>query len=202
MIAVFTKIDSLPRTKVQFSARYRDGDAASEDGRFQVCRHIIRSLGIVLIIRGILRDGFIEMTFKIFSDRRVGVLVQRQRGRRVLDENVEESAADSPEFGDLGKDLRRDQMEPAASCTKGYFFLDDHRRAAQSSRMVRGEKIQRIVNEHDPLADPDCIIHVYWIPKRRALGTGSILHTLPSIGDQTSRLDDRLPGFGKRNHRI
>lgn len=124
MVAVLTEVNALPRTERKFSVsnRYRHG--ASQNRRFQMGRHIVRPFVVMLIVGIIFRDVFIEIHFKILPDRRIGIFIDRERGRCVLDEHLTNAGADFAYFRKRVNDLARDQVEPAPAFFQVYDLLE------------------------------------------------------------------------------
>lgn len=61
----------------------------------------------------------------VCSDIRIGIFVDRERGRGVLDEYVQQACADLLQFGQLGRDLAGHDMEAAGLGGEEDFFLEE-----------------------------------------------------------------------------
>lgn len=94
IVAVFTKIDALPRSQIQPPVRDRDGDRVTQHGRFQVSGHIIGAFIIVLVIRRIFGNGLIEKTLEIAPHGWIGIFIDGQAGGCVLDEHLQQPNPD------------------------------------------------------------------------------------------------------------
>lgn len=70
-------------------------------------RHIVRALTSVNK-RRVLWAELVGGGFQVHLHVRVGVLVDRQASRGMLDENVEDSDANPPNLGELGQNVLRD----------------------------------------------------------------------------------------------
>ncbi len=89
MIAVFAQVNSLPGAQIQPTIRDWNRNRVSQHSGFQMGGHIIGPFIIVLVIRLVFGDCLVEKTLKVSSYRWVGVLVNSQASRRMLNENVQ-----------------------------------------------------------------------------------------------------------------
>ena len=74
--------------------------------------HVVGSLGIVRVIRGIFGSKLIEMALQVRAHGRVGVLVDRQGCGCVLNEKMKHPAAHGGELREARNDLGCDEMKP------------------------------------------------------------------------------------------
>ena len=84
--------------------------------------HIVRALTGV-DKRRVFWAELVGGCFEVHSHIRVGVFVDRQTGRGMLDEDVQDSDANLLDLGKLGQDGSRDQVKPSAFGRKGDRFL-------------------------------------------------------------------------------
>src|ERR1017187_702427 len=85
--------------------------------------HVVGSLGIMRVVRGILGSKLIEMAIQIRAHGRVGVLVDRQGRGCVLNEKMKYSAAHGGKLGEPGDDLGCYEMKPPLPGRKYDLFL-------------------------------------------------------------------------------
>ena len=109
---MFAEIDTLPGTECKFTIANRNQHRTSQQGSFQVRRHIIRSFIVMNIIRIIFLDGFIEEHFKVLSDCGVSVFVDGEGCGCVLDEDLAKAGGDFV-IRDGFKDVGSDEVEAA-----------------------------------------------------------------------------------------
>ena len=88
-------------------------------------RHIVRAFEGV-DVRQRFRDGVIHRRLKIDTDVRIGIFVDRQGSRCVLNEYVQPTDADVGDLRKLFHDLRRDEMKSASPWGKLNLFLVPH----------------------------------------------------------------------------
>jgi hypothetical protein len=92
LIAMLTQVNALPGTQIKSAISNRDGNAATQETIFYVGGHVVIALIVVPIVRGLFRHKLIEMTFEILAHCRVGIFINCQRRRGVLDEKVQQPA--------------------------------------------------------------------------------------------------------------
>ena len=74
--------------------------------------HVVGSLGIVRVIRGIFGSKLIEMALQVRAHGRVGVLVDRQGRGCVLNEKMKYPPTHGGELREARDDLGCDEMKP------------------------------------------------------------------------------------------
>ena len=111
VVPVLTQVDPLPRPERQTPARQRQRQCRPEQRGLDVGRHVIVALERVGPEAGPLRHGVVEPRLEVPANIRGGVLIERQRGRGVLDHEVEEADADLIQTLDSVEDLARDQVK-------------------------------------------------------------------------------------------
>lgn len=122
IVAVFAQVDSLPGSQGQRSGRHGDQQAGSEHGAFDVRGHIVGAFDGV--DKGLVfRDQAIQGRFHIDANIRVGVFVDCQARRGVLQEHLEHPDSNVLEFRDCRNDLAGNQVETAAERTDSDRFL-------------------------------------------------------------------------------
>ena len=85
---MFTEINALPGAQIQSTSRNRDRQAAADEDRFDVRRHVVRPFIVVGIVGGVFRDKLIKVRFQVSAHFRLHIFVEGQRGRGVLDKEV------------------------------------------------------------------------------------------------------------------
>lgn len=91
-------------------------------------RHVVRSFER-MDVRERFRDGMVHGRFKVDADIGICVLVERQRGRRVLDEDVEQADADLSKLRDRVQDVSGNEVEAAPGGRKRDSGLVPHVRS-------------------------------------------------------------------------
>ena len=131
-------------------------------------RHVVRALDRVRPVARVLGHGRVEVRLEVVAHVRRGVLVQRQRRRRVADEDVQQPDPQPLELGQRLEHVARDQVEAARPRPQGDLPLDPHAGLRYSSdahvhalaaerhalgleqRALAGALGQRPVGAHDP----------------------------------------------------
>lgn len=90
---MFAQVDSLPGSQAKFSATDRDRDRTAKHRCLDVRGHVIRPLARVNI-RKIFRGNRVKRRFQVSGHIGVGIFVDGQRCRGVLDENMEQPDLD------------------------------------------------------------------------------------------------------------
>ena len=93
-VAVLAQIDPLPGAERQPSSGDRQCQRGTEQRRFDVRRHVVGALGRVRPVGRPLGDRLIEPRLEVAPDVGRRVLVQRERCRRVADQQVEQANVD------------------------------------------------------------------------------------------------------------
>src|SRR5580698_1810349 len=113
-IAVFAEIDSLPCSQHQSTVADGDRERRTHQRGFHVGRHVVRAFNRVLV-RKILGRQMIERGFQVAQHVRVGVLIDRERGGRLLDEDVQQADADWFHLGQRRRHFVGDDVQSAAT---------------------------------------------------------------------------------------
>ncbi len=88
---MLAQINSLPRTQIEAAGSNGNGQKTAENRCLEMSRHIVRTFRGVAVIRRVLRGKLVEVTFKISAHGGVGIFVEGQAGRGVVEENVSQS---------------------------------------------------------------------------------------------------------------
>ena len=112
MIAVFTEIDTLPCAQEQSTAAHRNRNRCAEQTRFDMRRHVVRTFACVRVGE-VFRDQMVHGPLKIRAHVRVGVLIERQGGRCVAQEEVRQADRDGVEPSQGVGHTVGDEVEPA-----------------------------------------------------------------------------------------
>lgn len=115
VVAVFPQEDSLPRTECHPSVEDRNRQRGGCQRSFDMRRHVVRTLGGVSVERVVFRYQAVEPPFEIAARRRVGILLDRQAGRCVLEKQGAQTLPDAARrygvvdlVGEFMKTLARD----------------------------------------------------------------------------------------------
>ncbi|MNN47332.1 hypothetical protein D3C81_1617490 [compost metagenome] len=95
---------------------------------------IVRPFIIMFIVAFTLRHQPIEESLEIPTHRRVGIFVDRQGSRGVLQPEVQQTDAVAPQFRQRRKDFIRDQMEATRPRAQGDQGLLPHPQIPVSAR--------------------------------------------------------------------
>lgn len=112
VVAVLAQIDALPRAEAQPAAGNGDQQAAAQQRRLDVGRHVVGPFDRVLV-RELFRHDGRQAGLEVHGHVGVGVLVDRQRGRRVLQEDVQQADLVLGQLGQSLHDLACHEMEPS-----------------------------------------------------------------------------------------
>src|SRR5690606_16557263 len=111
-----TQVDALPGAQCQSAVGHRDGQGAADQHALDVGRHVVRALGEVFVVGGVLRHHYVEVAFQVAPHVGVGVLVDGQGGGGVLDKQVEQAHLAIGQGGPLRQNVLGDEVEPARLC--------------------------------------------------------------------------------------
>lgn len=117
VLAMLAEIDSLPSSELEPTPSYWQGELAADQDGFDVRGHVVWPLQSVLVVGRAFRDHLVEMAFQISTYIRIGILIDRQGGRGMLKEEMEQPDFDLTDLGQCCKDFLGDQMK--ASRTGG-----------------------------------------------------------------------------------
>jgi len=90
--AVFKNINALPRSKRHAAVLDRNGELREGERGADVRRHVVRPLHGVPVEAIVLRNEPAEEDVQIVDDVRIGILLDGERGRGVLDEDGQQTA--------------------------------------------------------------------------------------------------------------
>lgn len=124
VLAMLAEVDSLPGAETEPSLPDGQGERAADHDGFDVRRHIVRPLEGVLVVGGTFRNHLLEMAFQVSAYVGIGVLIDRQGGRGMLQEEMEEPDLDLTDLGQRREDLLRDQVKASRTSGQGTLSLD------------------------------------------------------------------------------
>src|SRR5207244_5528416 len=90
-VPVLPKVDALPGAEREPPRDDRDGERGVRERRLDVCRHVVGSLGIVLVKGIALGHQPVQPALEILLRRRIGVLLDHQARRGVPHEHGAEA---------------------------------------------------------------------------------------------------------------
>jgi hypothetical protein len=123
MAAMLAKADALPGAEGEPSAGDGNGQRTAQQGRFYMARHVVRPFHRVSV-RKIFRRNRIKRSIEINQYVGIGVLVDRQRCRRVLQEDLKQADANFRNFGHRLKHQPRNRMDAARKRRQDNFTLE------------------------------------------------------------------------------
>lgn len=91
VVSKFTKVYSLPSAEIQSAVGDWNSKAVADEGAFGVGWHIVVALESMLIIGLTFLHHAVEDALHVDADIWIGILVDSQSSRRMLDEKVEQS---------------------------------------------------------------------------------------------------------------
>src|ERR1700759_4242302 len=91
MITVLAQINALPGSQCQTTCRNRQTDLAAKHAGLEVRREVVQAFVVMLIAVCSLWDQTIEKSFEVATDRRIGVLVDGQRRRGMLQPQMQQT---------------------------------------------------------------------------------------------------------------
>ena len=94
---MLAEADPLPGSQAEPPLADRHRQRTAQQRRFRVGRHVVGTLARMPVGKTLGRQ-MVEHPIQIDQHVRVGVFVDRQRGRRVLDEDVEQPDLDVGQF--------------------------------------------------------------------------------------------------------
>ncbi len=89
-------------------------------------RHVIRAFKGVPVVGFIFFYSMIEIRLKIHLDRGIGIFINGEGCRSVLNKKVQYTCFNGVNFRQLGKDFIGDEMEASGVRPQGYLFLQTH----------------------------------------------------------------------------
>ena len=110
-VAKLAQVNALPRTQAQTALCYGQADRTTHERSFDMRRHVIGPFERMLVIRCALRHQFVEAGSEIAAHRGIGILIESETGRRMLNEQVQQ--AHYGQFGKRGLDMVGYQVEAA-----------------------------------------------------------------------------------------
>jgi len=98
MITVLAQINTLPGTQCQSPCRHRQTDLTTKHAGLEVRREVVQAFVVMLIAVCSLWDQTIEKSLAVATYRRIGVLVDGQRRRGMLQPQMQQTDPALPEF--------------------------------------------------------------------------------------------------------
>ncbi len=125
-IAVLAEVDPLPGAEREAAVGDRQRERRAEHRGLDVGGHVVGALVGVGPVRRVLGDGLVEVGLEVAPHVGRGVLVQRQRRRGVLHEEVEQPDPQLAELGQLADHLTGDEVEAAPGRAQRDLALEPH----------------------------------------------------------------------------
>lgn len=110
---MFAQVNALPSPQCKTPRRDGNLQAASDQARFDVGRHIVGPFDGVDVIQRFGSD-MIESQLHIDTNVGIRVFVDAETGRRVLQEAMQRSDLDFSDLGQALQDIFGDQMAPSS----------------------------------------------------------------------------------------
>ena len=104
VIAVLAEVDALPSAEIQAPVSNGNGQTDTAQRGLGVSRHVIGSFQGVLVLRAVLRNQTVENGFHIYTNIRVGVLIDAQSATGMLREDVHNACLG--QFWQLAQDFK------------------------------------------------------------------------------------------------
>jgi hypothetical protein len=111
VVAVLAEVDALPGAERETAVADRQRQGRPQQRRLDVGGHVVVALESVGPVRGPFGNRAIEPGLEVMPHFRRGVLAQGQRGRGVLDQQMQDPDADPIELGKRVEHLGGDQMK-------------------------------------------------------------------------------------------
>ena len=151
-VAVLAQVDALPGAERQAPVADRQRQRRAEQRGLDVRRHVVGALERVRPERRVLGHRVVEPRLEVAPHVGRGVLVERQRRRRVLEQQVREPDPQLAQLRQRVEHLARDEMEAAPARLERDLALDPHggdrldrmERPGWSGRSVRSGRRLRI----------------------------------------------------------
>jgi len=124
MVSELTEINPLPCTQIQAVIGNGDGQFCSNQGTLYVSRHIICSFINMRIEGVIFRHQMVHKGLEVIAHRSVGILIQSQTGRCMLDLNMHDSGIG--QFACYFLHTPGDQMKPPGMVRQQKSMLSGH----------------------------------------------------------------------------
>ena len=134
VVAVLAEVDALPGADREAAAGDRQRERRAEQRRLDVGGHVVGALDRVGPVARVLGDGLVEVGLEVVAHVGRGVLVERQRGAGVADEDVQQPDLEALELGHGLEHVARDQVKAARPRPQGDLPLDPHRALTVSGR--------------------------------------------------------------------
>ena len=150
VVAELTEVDSLPRAQVQSPVGNGNREAGSHQGRFGMGGHVVPAFQRMVVPGLPFTHQVIENFFHVAPYVRVTVLVDRQSGTGMLDEEVEQSGLG--QCRQVAQHLVRHQMKAAGARPEGESGLLYHKRLYLSVCLEKQSYIFFVNKESYPIS--------------------------------------------------
>src|SRR5690606_1375388 len=113
MVAMLAQVNALPCAETKPAIADGNAQAGPEQAGLQVRGQVVAAFISVPVIRFVFGHRVVEITLEIGPHGGIGVFVDRERRRSVLDEQVQQAHLEAPQLGQPGQDFVCHQMEAA-----------------------------------------------------------------------------------------
>ena len=135
VVAVLAEVDALPRAQRQAPAHHRQHQRRAQQRGLDVGGHVVVALERVGPVGSAVGDRLVKPGGEVPADVGRGVLVEGQRRRRVLDEEMEHPHAQLVELGQRLHHLARDEVKAPGLGREPQVTLDPHQSGRRATRM-------------------------------------------------------------------
>lgn len=123
---MFAQVNALPGAQRQSPRRNRQQQLAAQQTGLEVRGQVIRPFIVMFMSGHALGHQPVEKTFEVTTYCRIGILVDGQRGRGMLQPQVQQTDSTIPQLRQACQYLVSDQMEPARPGPQGNSGLMPH----------------------------------------------------------------------------
>ena len=146
----------LPGAKAQPAVVDRHDQRAAQQRGFHVARHVVRPF-LAVAVGEFLRRQLVQHLVQILQHVAVGILGDRQRGRGVFEEQMEQADADLRDFGHRFQHDAGDGVEPAIELGQQDFAMEPSHDAPHERWNVRRSR-RRTKSTDDAFARMSAIV--------------------------------------------
>lgn len=124
VVAEFHQVDALPRAEGEAAVGDGNGERDADDGGLGVAGHVVRALvGVDKDLSLVVGDDVVESGGHVCAHVRIAVLVERDGGGRVLQEEVDGADGVLLEGGHVADNLVGDEVAAAGTGGEGKLVL-------------------------------------------------------------------------------
>ena len=154
MVAMLAQVDALPGSQRDLSPTTSGNVSVGPSSEALMCAGM-SSLPSSVCVHSTLRSGAAaEPSLEVAAHFRAGVLVQRERGGGVQDQQVQQADRHFTELRQLGEHLVRHEVKAAGAGLEGQFALQPHRRRMRTMSELRKANILGATFAYDD-TDPE-----------------------------------------------